>query len=139
MESFPTPHAVLPAKAVFHGGGGSRTRETFPTQDWDDLDAPDCFLYVIAAGDEAVKVGIAGDVQARLRDLQTAHYLRLRVVGFCPGGSGLEADVQRHLSPHRIRGEWFRATDEVLGYLDALIASESAKWEALGRSEGALC
>lgn len=67
------------------------------------------YVYFIQAGVEGpIKIGIAGDPDARLRNLQVAHHEELTLLAECPGGTELEADLHERFAEGCIRGEWFR-------------------------------
>jgi hypothetical protein len=68
------------------------------------------FVYFMGAeeGDTPIKVGWAGDVADRLKEVQTGCWEPLVVHGFVPGTTEQEAWVHRRLAQHRVSGEWFR-------------------------------
>jgi hypothetical protein len=73
-------------------------------------------VYVIAAGDSAVKVGLAMRPRERLRALQTAHYERLSlfdsVVCTEQEAPAVESKAHRLLKDRRRSGEWFSVSPE---------------------------
>ena len=69
-------------------------------------------LYFIQCGD-LVKIGKAKDVEARIKTLQTGCPLKLHLIAFFPLAGDRESAIHRRLSQLRVRGEWFRYTDEV--------------------------
>lgn len=72
-----------------------------------------------------IKIGVAKDVEARLRDLQVGNPFELRVVGQIPNaGQALERRLHSLLERHRIRGEWFWPHPEVLHVADRLCNQE---------------
>ena len=72
-------------------------------------------VYFIRAGEDGpVKIGHATDVLARLADLQVAHHAELKLAREIPGGLAEEAWLHRRFCSLRIRGEWFRFSDEML-------------------------
>lgn len=86
---------------------------------------PKAYVYVIAAGEEAVKVGRARDPKQRLRELQTSHYQRLSIVhvrGFSEvEAAALERRAHQVLAEYRMTGEWFKVKPQT-----ALEAIEAA-------------
>jgi hypothetical protein len=83
-------------------------------------------VYVIAAGNSAVKVGIAKDTKKRLKALQTGHHELLRICDsvVCSGeylAMDVEREAHRLLSAKRLEGEWFDVRPE-----DALSAIQQA-------------
>jgi hypothetical protein len=72
-------------------------------------------VYFIRAGESGpVKIGIADDVSARLRELQTAHHESLLVVRTVDGAQDLEAAFHAAFRDRHIRGEWFSWDDRML-------------------------
>lgn len=72
---------------------------------------PPQVIYVIGAATGAVKVGIAVDVEARLKTLQTGCPEVLQVYGVAPVAAFYAREVERKchraLAKHHRRGEWF--------------------------------
>jgi hypothetical protein len=72
------------------------------------------------AGDQAIKIGTAHDVEARVRDLGgSVPFLRITVLASLPGGIARERELQRRWKEHRWPGrshalEWFIADEEML-------------------------
>lgn len=78
-----------------------------------------CYVYfMLARGANAVKIGVAHDLQQRLRDLQTANPLAIELlasVAFQPTyesrarQSAMESEQALHkrFDVFRLRGEWF--------------------------------
>ena len=69
------------------------------------------YVYAISAGESAVKIGRAGDPQARLKDLQTSHYQRL-ILSYARECMPVEAiaverNVHLALAEKKLSGEWF--------------------------------
>jgi hypothetical protein len=73
-------------------------------------------VYVVQAG-EFFKIGVATDVQVRIREMQTGCPLEITLVASVPCRNPYvsESIVHRHLAEYRVRGEWFK-TD--LGMID---------------------
>lgn len=66
-------------------------------------------VYVIhAVGTGFVKIGVAEDVQSRLRTLATGCPYELRLVATIEADRAFEKKLHGQLRPERIRGEWFR-------------------------------
>lgn len=77
-----------------------------------------CFVYAVGDGHGNAKIGIANDVQARLRTLQTGNASRLYLICYVAASSRYEADrieswCHNDLRDHRACGEWFRVADDV--------------------------
>ena len=65
-------------------------------------------VYFIQANQNGpVKIGTAEDVIGRLRELQTAHYMTLRLLREIDGDRRIESALHKQFASLRIRGEWF--------------------------------
>lgn len=78
-----------------------------------------CCVYVIQAASGAVKIGIAGNVNTRLNDLQTANPEKLKLlykleVRNRRAAEGLESLLHERYAEDNIRGEWFSTNLERL-------------------------
>lgn len=77
-------------------------------------------LYVIrAVGTNLVKVGVSGDVERRLRQLQAGSPVELRVEERIVGTRTTEAHAHRLLKQHGFHrhGEWFELTSDQVKWL----------------------
>ena len=75
------------------------------------------WVYAIGAGDpvQFVKIGFTGKEPCkRLRTLQTASPLPLRLIAYWPGCYDMEGELHSVLDSFRAHGEWFRAVEYVL-------------------------
>jgi hypothetical protein len=78
------------------------------------------FVYLIGMqGTDYVKIGVAGDVQDRLRGLQGANPYPLVVLGTFEHPGRYQAFAHEHelheaYSEWRVRGEWFKLPEKVL-------------------------
>jgi len=72
------------------------------------------FVYVIGAGDQAHKIGIAGRPHSRIRELQCGnpHRLELKASFATDELSAAEVEVLAHrlLASLRLGGEWFKVS-----------------------------
>lgn len=76
------------------------------------------FVYFIQAQDSlAIKIGYAVDVEKRLAVLQTGCPEELVVVGMTQGTVADEKALHAKFNLDHIRGEWFRASDELVKYI----------------------
>lgn len=83
--------------------------------------APEGAVYFIQGESGGpIKIGMARNVRARMASLQTAHHSRLHLLGQMPGGSALESQLHRQFAAHRLQGEWFAPTAELLAYIAGL-------------------
>lgn len=76
------------------------------------------WVYFIQCTAGPIKIGVAVDVEERLRTLQCGSPFELRLIARVPGGYDLEADLHRRLCEHRLHGEWFANTPVVLRVLE---------------------
>lgn len=67
-------------------------------------------VYVLVRGDE-VKIGFTRDLERRMAALG---HTCADVLATIPGGRQTEQRLHKRLAHLRIRGEWFRVTDELL-------------------------
>ena len=77
----------------------------------------EAFVYVITAGNDAVKVGVARDALNRLKGLQTGHYRRRSIAhqtGFIAEQEAyaIERRAHRLLEAKQIEGEWFAVSPQ---------------------------
>lgn len=77
-----------------------------------------------------IKIGIAGDVEARRVTLEHGCGVPLDVLRVVRGGGGYETDLHDAFGPSRLRGEWFAPTDELFE-----LATGTADVEAFIRSK----
>lgn len=84
-------------------------------------------VYFIQAGGPAgpIKIGVALDVTNRIRTLQVANHLELRLLAVIQGAKhGAEQQLHARFSADRIRGEWFRASEDLIDYIKGVDPSE---------------
>ncbi len=75
-------------------------------------------VYFVRAGNaHTVKIGYARDADVRLRQLQTASPTRLRFLLRLPGDWILEQQLHDQFREYRVRGEWFRLSDEIKAFI----------------------
>jgi len=68
-------------------------------------------LYLIQAkGSGSIKIGVAKDCAARLRQLQTGNSAELRLIHSFKGYGNLERPLHKELKKFREKGEWFSHT-----------------------------
>ena len=74
-----------------------------------------CYVYLVGYVDDSsspVKIGISGDLESRLKSLQTSNPNELEIryeIGPFPRkeATHIEYKIHRRLRRYRIRGEWF--------------------------------
>lgn len=79
-------------------------------------DCPDIWTYFIQAGtDGPVKIGVAQDVEKRIKELQTGCPDDLRLIGRIQGNC--ESELHKRFSQFRLRGEWFNPDIRLLAFI----------------------
>jgi hypothetical protein len=77
-------------------------------------------IYFIESGRLGpIKIGFTkyDSVTARVSQLQTAHPHELTLLFAMKGGLEREAEMHRTFAPERMRGEWFRSSQRLLGFI----------------------
>ncbi len=111
-----------PSSEAGYGGGGNRTRDTFRNgSSVEPNSASYSFVYFIQQGaDGPVKIGIAANPEKRLRQLQSGNPDRLyvRAIVRTAEPDRLEKDLHGRFGQHRMGGEWFHPTADLMAYMD---------------------
>lgn len=97
-------------------------------------------VYLIRAGEcGPVKIGFtARPLWMRLAKMQTDNHERLSVLRLLQGGENVEVHLHARFVSFRIRGDWFRFSDVMLGDLGFPDEPEPERNGALSRSSTAL-
>jgi hypothetical protein len=107
-------------KWVFHSlyrMSGTSRKDVAALFDRPDETASDVY-FIRMIPDGPIKIGIAGNVNMRLDNLQTATPHLLEVIGvILGGGRSLELKLHRQFSQLHIRGEWFHPGDDLLAFI----------------------
>ena len=74
-----------------------------------------------------VKIGKTQNIISRLSALQTGHPEKLYVLGYVDGGRGEEKKLHKRFSKYRVRGEWFKLTEEFAQKIKDLCKREYKK------------
>lgn len=77
-------------------------------------------VYFIQAASGQIKIGIAADPTARLRDLQVGSPVPLALVCDCGGGRPQEREYHRRFAAYRVHGEWFEPSAEIIAEIEAV-------------------
>lgn len=95
------------------------------------------YIYVIGAGDGVYKVGLATNVEKRLRGLQTANPQKLFVFHRYPTTAPFRMEGLIHdlLKDHLVLGEWFRC--DLADIEEAIILAERIRPRGRDASKGA--
>lgn len=76
-------------------------------------------IYFIQAGEKGpIKIGLAERPTTRKKDLQTAHYDELRIIGVMEGDNKLEDELHFRFEAYRIRGEWYKPEPVIYKYVE---------------------
>lgn len=81
--------------------------------------------FILAEGIRAVKIGIAYDASARLRELQVGSPAKLRLLGTIPGTGRTEQELHQQYIALWLHGEWFRLEGELDNFLKATFPLDS--------------
>jgi hypothetical protein len=103
-------------------GGGRPFWHSLFAQDSPTCAATTSSLYFIQAGaDGPIKIGVAGNVGARLKTLQTASPFPLRLLAVVPGDVEDERSLHRRFASDRLSGEWFRPSDALAAHIRGIM------------------
>lgn len=75
------------------------------------------FIYFVTDGTGAVKIGFTENVRRRLAGLQTGHHAPLVLMGAIPATLDAEQFIHQKFKHLKIRGEWFRSTQELIDFI----------------------
>ncbi len=84
------------------------------------------FVYFIQAGD-AIKIGFSKNPPDRLAGLQTSHHEDLLLLGSIKGTPEDERNHHQMFCHLQLRGEWFRAEEELVEYINSALLDEKCK------------
>jgi Meiotically up-regulated gene 113 len=73
-------------------------------------------VYFITDGD-AIKIGVASDVNDRREKLQVGNPRPLRILKTLQGSHSLEYELHHRFKKHHVRGEWFKADSTILKFI----------------------
>lgn len=78
-------------------------------------------VYFVQAGGDGgpIKIGVSRPerVHRRVREIQCGNHLELRILGMVPGERRLEGHLHMLFGNQRMRGEWFSASPEMVGFI----------------------
>ena len=79
------------------------------------------FVYFITSEDKYVKIGIANDVEIRLKDLNIGNPIRLKVLYKFSVSSSLVKKIENYLHykfrEDNIHGEWFNLSQKIKNFI----------------------
>lgn len=119
-----------------HTGKVSGSTPLSPTIPKPPAREPRFVYFIFSTETERVKIGIARDPWRRLAHLQIGAPEELGLIGFMIAGDARERERSLHerFASIRVRGEWFRLTDELM---DCIKNEGSSDWDWLDRMVGA--
>lgn len=78
------------------------------------------FVYFIQSASGGIKIGSARDIGRRMKELQTAHPVKLEVLASTTGGQPVERAYHERFAAARLHGEWFSPAPEILAEIERL-------------------
>lgn len=92
---------------------------------------PPAGIYFISDGMGNIKIGYATNPVDRVRQLQVGNAHTLRLILVVPGPASWERSFHQSWSSLRVRGEWFRAEEQLLAHIDQRVKVDMPAWWAL--------
>jgi uncharacterized protein YozE (UPF0346 family) len=85
------------------------------------------YVYFISSKKNLeIKIGFtAGQVEKRLKSLQTAHPYKLQLITKIPGTPEYEKSLHERFSKFRLEGEWFKSDPDLLAFIAVIIKGQS--------------
>lgn len=81
-----------------------------------------CTAYFVKAPSSGlILIGCAPDPASRLKELQAASPVRLRLLGTAPGGAKLVEEMQARYWNDRTHGDWLEPSDGLLDEIERLV------------------
>jgi hypothetical protein len=82
------------------------------------LGTPSRVYFIQAERGGAVKIGVTSQrLESRLNQIQTGHPEPLRLIGWLPGGRGVEGKIHAAFADERLRGEWFSDSPRLSSFI----------------------
>lgn len=82
-------------------------------------------VYFIGSEAGPIKIGKANKPETRLKELQTSHFAKLRILVTTRGGQPQEQAYHRQFREHRLHGEWFSPHEDILAEIERLATHPS--------------
>jgi hypothetical protein len=86
---------------------------------------PSTIYFVECTVTSRIKIGCAGNVAARMRQLQAASPTELRLLATVPGGIVAERAVHDDFGDERLHGEWFAGSPQLRAFVDGVAQGAS--------------
>ena len=103
---FTAEHIVLIVDAILSEEEAGRTMPT-----------GEGYVYFMDGGD-TVKIGFSRSLEARFKKMKTDLPSGLQLLHIEPGTFRTKKVLHRHFAELRVRGEWFRKTDDLMAYIE---------------------
>lgn len=92
------------------------------------------YVYFIGAVGGPIKIGCSASPRSRRNELQVGSAQSLLVLATVPGGEALERALHHRFADHRLNGEWFAPTPELLMLIWETGAGSRLVWNDPGDS-----
>lgn len=83
--------------------------------------------FILSKNCNLIKIGSSGDPSRRIYDLSTSCPDDLTCLGLMSNSGGQEVKLHEQFKKDRVKGEWFRATPELLTFIEKNCAKPMAK------------
>jgi hypothetical protein len=80
-------------------------------------------VYFLRSESGKIKIGVTAHIKRRLGQYRTHASESVELIGCIPGGIEVEKSIHRELSEHRLNGEWFSPSADVMRKIDGLLAA----------------
>lgn len=92
-----------------------------------DLDQLRCYnrdmIYFVRSVNRHIKIGYSNDPEYRVKSLQTGCPTKLHIQAIMDGNSQTELGLHELFAHLRVRGEWFRYTEELKWFIRSVKAN----------------
>jgi hypothetical protein len=78
-------------------------------------------VVYFARSKDLIKIGFSTDVHGRMSTLSTAVPTEITLLLTLPGTRHFEQRLHRRFKAHRVNGEWFRASPEILEFITSRV------------------
>lgn len=83
-------------------------------------DGSEQYVYFVQAASGPIKIGVSTKPLHRLASIQSCNHEEVQMIAMMKGTELDEATLQHRFAHLRIRGEWFKADDELLTFIGSL-------------------
>jgi hypothetical protein len=110
-------HNSINRKAPIQNGFANPFRLSGVPYEYDAALVNKSLVYFIQDGNGFIKIGFSTNFLARFNDINVAVSSHLTILGVIFGTHKREKEIHRQFSHLRIKGEWFRVTEELLSFI----------------------